>query len=311
MYKVEDFINNFIENGYYRTSKKRVTEIIEYYFEEIDAEIIDLIVRKMKSKQLKGMESSHGCGVLCTYMNQIRFPIHKDDRGIFFHEFGHVVDYIRLDTWREGARIKYKQHFFSGDTILSCGKSLHDIIRKEAKEKKEEILKAFEGKLEEMVLTPLGAHLREEYLFYITISTEDKKLKNQHASLCKKKLRESEEAEKIRKRRQEIGDIYKAHNYFNPLIREITRNEHFKKFIETYEVLIDVLSGVCDIRMYGVGGHTRSSLNTDIGYGTEFFADVFAAEVTNNEKSLEIVKSFFPKSYNAYCELIEIVKKQS
>ena len=310
MYNSTDFINDFIEKGYHRSSEKRVTEILTYYFEGVDAEIIDLIVRKMKSKQLKGMESSHGSGALSSSMNQIRFPIHKDDKSTFFHEFGHVIDYIRLDRWKEGSRIKYKQYFFSGYAILSCGECLHDIVRKEVNEKKEVLLKVFEKTFDEKVLTPLGEDFREEHNLYLSISKEDKNLKNKHASLCKKNLKESEEAKKIRKRREEISNIYKEHNYFNPHIKELIRSEHSKKFIETYDVLIDMLSGVYDIRNYCVGGHTRSYMNHEVGFGNEFFADVFSAEMTKNEKCLEIVKEFFPKSYEAYKELLDIIKAQ-
>jgi hypothetical protein len=303
-YTQDDFIEFFLSKGSLRSSKKRVQRLLSEYLKDVDPSIIDLIMKKTKDRGLRYTEASNSSGCFSSYFKTVNFPVRDGGRETAFHELGHAIDFVELEKITEKHRSRYQQHFLSTDIILSGGKTLYQVVRAEINDKRNAVFDFLAERFNDEVLKQFGEHTQREYLLHRELMLKDDVLGKEYK---KSKKNESQAAvvwEKIRK----LWDGIHAHGDFTEVVKEVEKSVGYENFKGAYSTLIDMLSGVYDLKHYYRGGHSRSYMNRDGGFGVEFFADIFASEVTGNKEDIVNTRTFLPKSYRAYSELVGNIK---
>lgn len=309
MYCFEDFMDYFANRHYcMKTPEKKTREAMALYFDGVEPERVDLITRKVKALGYSIDESTGG--YFSSFYRAIRFPFRKASRTAF-HELGHAVDFIRVDkiVQKIGERTdtKRKDHYFSSDVVLSTGKTLHQTVKLEANAKANELYMMLREAFDREVLSAFPEDIAKEYVFggetYNTLRT----LRTRYRNF---KDRESAEAKVLHQEIGRLEAIMSEHKYFRPVDKIVRKSSEYKAFDGNYSVLFDMLSGCIDTSGL-FAGHSRSYMNTNGGFGCEFFADMFSAETAKCREAIELAERYLPQSVAAYRELYAIVQART
>ena len=294
-----------------RSLKGAVHGIIAFTM-DADEEITDLILKRLKRSEITFVESS---GAYFDFSRkQLHFPykVSPAHRTTALHEMGHAVDFISCERIEKrvnahSTRTIFKGHYTTGEYVLSSGKTLDKTVREELKANGARIYSELLSRFKCEVLNKLDADASENYLTVNArlISDDSAKHKPHQTTL-------SYQANKAK-----IDAMYELRNSMTLTYEErcklfdsrksVTKSTEYSRFCDKYDTLIDMISGVENIK-YLWPGHSRSYMKRKGGFGVEFFADVFSSTATKNTSDLELVAEFLPNSYAAFKEVFEYLK---
>lgn len=192
--------------------------------------------------------------------------------GVFYHENGHLIDYSKA-TDRFNPR-PLSTTFISEKYQMSLG----DMVREEAKSINWEAVRADFDK------EPSAQKYREAKA---TLNDAEKKYRKNAFGADGDKL----------------WDAYvKTYNEFEKVGAPLKR-----KWGDISDMM-DAANDGMEERLCGMGhGESYWRQNWD-NKGTEFFAETFQAETVNHE-SLELIKKYYPKSYDIFSEILRSLEK--
>ena len=308
MYVFEDFMEHFNKRHYcMKTPEKKARDAFALYFDGVSPERVDLITHKLIQRNTKLWETSRG-GRFNYHYNIVEVPFRKE-RNLAFHELGHVVDYIRTDKVPRRncpSNFRYDPHFYSRDTVLSTGKTLHQTVKEEVKAKAAEIYDMLCLAYRKELLDLLDKDLADAYELCGKVNNALSSVKDKYRCF---KNKESAEGRAMQEEIQRLEGIVKEHGYFKGVHVPVHKTEAYKAFDLKYDILLDMLSGAMDTRSI-FSGHSRSYMNAKGGFGCEFFANMFAAETMGLQETLTLTAQYLPDSYAAYRELYGVVLRQ-
>jgi hypothetical protein len=309
-YNVNDFIDYFTNNhNCLTTSEKTVVEHIQDYFDGVDAEKVDLITKSVKLHNLTVVESSSGN--FNAYFKYVSFPF-RNSRHIAFHELGHVVDFISIESIQipigsNGCKKKYKFRDYSNEIKLSTGKSLDKTVKEETKTVANELSNYLLTMLRQELSRQFSQEVIDEYIFSGKIFIEQRRAK---IKLSHSKKKCQYERQLALDNYNKIEKIIARNNNFKEVRKLVYKSKVYLEFCDKYGFLSDMISGCIDDLKYILPGHSRTYL-ADKHYGSEFFANFFSDECTNNFESIAIVRKFLPLSVQAYYELLFFIKTEN
>ena len=302
MYTFSDFMEHFKKRHYcMKTPENKAENAMQAYFEGVSSERVHLITYALKKNNIAIWETT-GAGRFNCSFNYVQFPFRNGERAAF-HELGHVVDFVSLETiripiGRSGWKIRYQTHFRSDEVVLSTGKTLFKTVREEVKVKGQAIYDTLMQALKQEVLSAFPEEVAKEYLWGAEVANTERRLRNKYRN---RKGEASAEVQEAIREQQRLDGILNEHNHFRQVRKIVSKSAEYKAFKRKYNVLLDMLSGYIDTS-YIFCGHSLSYMHTT-GFGNEFFADVFEAETAGDWDSVALTKQFLPKSYAAYQEL--------
>ena len=294
-----------------RSLKGAVHGIIAFTM-EVDEEILDLILKRLKRSEITFVESS---GAYFDYSRkQLHFPykVSPAHRTTALHEMGHAVDFISCERIEKrvnahSTRTIFNEHYTTGEYVLSNGKTLDKTVRDELKVNGARIYSELLSRFNSEVLDKLGDDASENYLTVNARLISDDAAK--HNYLVPRQTTAS-----YRENKAKIYAMYELRNSMTLTYDErynlfesrkaVTNSSEYSQFCDRYDTLIDMISGVENTK-YLWPGHSRSYMKRKGGFGVEFFADVFSSTATRNLSDLEFVAEFLPKSYAAFKEVYE------
>ena len=298
-----------------RSLKGAVHGIIAFTM-DVDEEITDLILKRLKRSEITFVESS---GAYFDFSRkQLHFPykISPAHRTTALHEMGHAVDFISCERIEKrvnahSTRTIFKEHYTTGEYVLSSGKTLDKTVREELKANGARIYSELISRFKSEVLDKLGADVTDNYL------TVNARLISDDSAKHKYRVPHQTIAS-YRENKAKIDAMYELRNSMTLSYDEryslfesrkvVTKSMEYSRFCDRYDTLIDMISGVENTK-YLWPGHSRSYMKRKGGFGVEFFADVFASTATKNTSDLEFVAEFLPNSYSAFKEVLEYLKQ--
>ena len=298
-----------------RRSLKGATTSFIAFTMDVDDEITDLILKRLKRSEITFVESS---GAYFDFLRkQLHFPykISPAHRTTALHEMGHAVDFISCERIEKrlnahSTRTVFNEHYTTGEYILSNGKTLDKIVREELKLNGARIYSELISRFKSEVLDKLGADASENYLTVnarlIRDDTAKHKYRVPHQTIAS-----------YRENKAKINAMYKLRNSMTLTYEErcklfdsrksVTKSPEYSKFCDKYDTLIYMISGVENTKSLWPG-HSRSYMKRTGGFGVEFFADIFSSTATKNTSDLKFVAEFLPNSYSAFKEVLEHLK---
>ena len=287
-----------------RSLKGAVHGIIAFTM-DADEEILDLILKRLKRSEITFVESS---GAYFDYLRkQLHFPykISPAHRTTALHEMGHAVDFISCERIEKrvnahSTRTIFKEHYTTGEYVLSSGKTLDKTVREELKANGARIYSELLSRFNREVLDKLGSDVAENYLTVNARLISDDSAKH--------KYRENKaKIDAMHALRNSMTLTYdERYNLFESR-KAVTNSSEYSQFCDRYDTLIDMISGVENTK-YLWPGHSRSYMKRKGGFGVEFFADVFSSTATRNASDLEFVADFLPNSYAGFKEVYDHIK---
>ena len=297
-----------------RSLKGAVHGIIAFTM-DVDEEITDLILKRLKRSEITFVESS---GAYFDHLRkQLHFPykISPMHRRTALHEMGHAVDFISCERIEKqvnahSTRTIFNAHYTSGEYILSNGKTLDKTVREELKANGSRIYFELLSRFNREVLDKLGSDVAENYLTVNARLVSDDSAKHKYRVPY-------QTIASYRENKAKIDAMYALRNSMTLTYDErynlfesrkvVTSSSEYSKFCDGYDTLIDMISGVENTK-YLWPGHSRSYMKRKGGFGVEFFADVFSSTATNNASDLDFVAEFLPDSYSAFKEVYDYIK---
>ena len=298
-----------------RRSLKGATTSFIAFTMDADDEITDLILKRLKRSEITFVESS---GAYFDFSRkQLHFPykISPAHRTTALHEMGHAVDFISCERIEKrvnahSTRTIFKEHYTTGEYVLSSGKTLDKTVREELKANGARIYSELLSRLNREVLDKLGSDVAENYLTVNARLVSDDTVKRKYRVPY-------QTIASYRENKGKIDAMYALRNSMTLTYNErynlfesrksVTSSSEYYKFCDRYDTLIDMISGVENTK-YLWPGHSRSYMKRKGGFGVEFFADVFSSTATRNVSDLEFVAEFLPNSYAAFKEVYEYIK---
>ena len=308
----KDLWDYFLAHTTGRRSLKGATTSFIAFTMDVDDEITDLILKRLKRSEITFVESS---GAYFDFLRkQLHFPykISPTYRTTALHEMGHAVDFISCERIEKrvnahSTRTIFKEHYTSGEYILSNGKTLDKTVREELKANGARIYSELLSRFHRDVLDKLGSDVAENYL------TVNAKLISDDSAKHKYRVPYQTIAS-YRENKAKIDAMYALRNSMTLTYDErynlfesrkaVTNSSEYSQFCDRYDTLIDMISGVENTK-YLWPGHSRSYMKRKGGFGVEFFADVFSSTATRNLSDLEFVAEFLPNSYVGFKEVYE------
>ena len=308
----------FLEHTSGRKSLKGATTSFIAFTMDVDDEITDLILKRLKRSEITFVESS---GAYFDYSRkELHFPykISPTHRTTALHEMGHAVDFISCERIEKrvnahSTRTIFNEHYTSGEYILSSGKTLDKTVREELKANGARIYSELLSRFKTEVLDKLGSDVVENYL------TVNAKLIGDDSAKHKYRVPYQTIAS-YRENRAKIDAMYALRNSMTLTYdarynlfesrKAVTNSSEYSKFCDRYDTLIDMISGVENTK-YLWPGHSRSYMKRKGGFGVEFFADVFSSTATRNASDLEFVAEFLPNSYAGFKEVYDHIKAEA
>ena len=297
-----------------RSLKGAVHGIIAFTM-DVDEEITDLILKRLKRSEITFVESS---GAYFDFSRkQLHFPykISPAHRTTALHEMGHAVDFISCERIEKrvnahSTRTIFKEHYTTGEYVLSSGKTLDKTVREELKANGARIYSELLSRFNREVLDKLGSDVAENYLTVNARLVSDDTAKHKYRVPY-------QTIASYRENRAKIDAMYalrdsmtltydERYNLFESR-KTVTKSTEYSQFCDRYDTLIDMISGV-DNTKYLWPGHSRSYMKRKGGFGVEFFADVFSSTATRNASDFAFVAEFLPDSYSAFKEVLEHLK---
>ena len=293
-----------------RSLKGAVHGIIAFTM-DADEEILDLILKRLKRSEITFVESS---GAYFDYSRkQLHFPykISPMHRTTALHEMGHAVDFISCDRIEKrinanSTRTIFKEHYTTGEYILSNGKTLDKTVREELKVNGARIYSELLSRFNSEVLDKLGSDVAENYLTVNAKLISDDTAKHRYrvpyqtiASYRENKAK----VDAMYALRNSMALPYDERFRLFESRRAVTDSAEYRAFCDRYDTLIDMISGVENTR-YLWPGHSRSYMKRKGGFGVEFFADVFSSTATRNTTDLNLVAEWLPNSYAGFEEVL-------
>ena len=297
-----------------RSLKGAVHGIIAFTM-DVDEEITDLILKRLKRSEITFVESS---GAYFDFLRkQLHFPykISPTYRTTALHEMGHAVDFISCERIEKrvnahSTRTIFNEHYTTSEYILSNGKTLDKTVREELKANGARIYSELLSRFNREVLDKLGADVTDNYL------TVNARLISDDSAKHKYRVPHQTIAS-YRENKSKIDAMYELRNSMTLTYDErcklfesrkaVTKSTEYSRFCDRYDTLIDMISGVENTK-YLWPGHSRSYMKRKGGFGVEFFADVFSSTATKNTSDLEFVAEFLPNSYAAFKEVLKHLK---
>ena len=297
-----------------RSLKGAVHGIIAFTM-DVDEEITDLILKRLKRSEITFVESS---GAYFDFLRkQLHFPykISPAHRTTALHEMGHAVDFISCERIEKrvnahSTRTIFKEHYTTGEYVLSSGKTLDKTVREELKANGARIYSELLSRFNREVLDKLGSDVAENYLTVnarlVSDDTAKRKYRVPYQTIAS-----------YRENRAKIDAMYalrdsmtltydERYNLFESR-KTVTKSTEYSQFCDRYDTLIDMISGVENTK-YLWPGHSRSYMKRKGGFGVEFFADVFSSTATRNASDLEFVAELLPNSYAGFKEVYDHIK---
>ena len=308
----KDLWDYFLAHTTGRRSLKGATTSFIAFTMDVDDEITDLILKRLKRSEITFIESS---GAYFDFLRkQLHFPykISPAHRTTALHEMGHAVDFISCERIEKrvnahSTRTIFNEHYTTGEYILSNGKTLDKTVREELKVNGARIYSELLSRFKSEVLDKLGPDVAENYL------TVNARLISDDSAKYKYRVPYQTIAS-YRENKAQIDEMYALRNSVTLTYDErynlfesrtaVTNSSEYCKFCERYDTLIDMISGVENTK-YLWPGHSRSYMKRKGGFGVEFFADVFSSTATKNTSDLDSVAAWLPNSYAAFYEALE------
>ena len=298
-----------------RSLKGAVHGIIAFTM-DVDEEITDLILKRLKRSEITFVESS---GAYFDFLRkQLHFPykISPAHRTTALHEMGHAVDFISCERIEKrvnahSTRTIFKGHYTTGEYVLSSGKTLDKTVREELKANGARIYSELLSRLNREVLDKLGSDVAENYLTVnarlVSDDTAKRKYRVPYQTIASYRENKAKIDAMYALRNSMTLTYDERYNLFESR-KSVTNSSEYSKFCDRYDTLIDMISGVENTK-YLWPGHSRSYMKRKGGFGVEFFADVFSSTATRNTSDLEFVEKFLPKSYASFKKVFEHIKK--
>ena len=300
-----------------RSLKGAVHGIIAFTM-DVDEEITDLILKRLKRSEITFVESS---GAYFDFSRkQLHFPykISPAHRTTALHEMGHAVDFISCERIEKrvnahSTRTIFKEHYTTGEYVLSSGKTLDKTVREELKANGARIYSELLSRFNREVLDKLGSDVAENYLTVNARLVSDDTAKHKYRVPY-------QPIASYRENRAKIDAMYalrdsmtltydERYNLFESR-KAVTNSSEYSQFCDRYDTLIDMISGVENTK-YLWPGHSRSYMKRKGGFGVEFFADVFSSTAIRNVSDLEFVAEFLPNSYAGFKEVYDHIKVEA
>lgn len=333
MYTIDDLINYYKNNLAYctiniKTPEKYLCEV----FKGIDKKYIDLIVKKLSLEKIKFVNSKNNS--LSVFYKLLSITLNsKTQKEVVFHEFGHLIDYIRLETIQNNYKNENKKIINeSNERILSNGKTLNDTIKLEVKNIGS---KAYEKLIELYNKDVLGSlsqedlhkyhYLKDIYEEYkklkckiryaknvptrVEIQYKNKKYADRINIIDLSKFKDKDDALKTLHRIDQLDLELGNYKEYNAIMTKVCKINEYKAFIDDYNVVIDALGSLYDLHSI-LPSHTRGYYKNYGMLGSEFFANCFAMTLANNYNRINKTKEFLPESYKMFLELNELIKKE-
>ena len=298
-----------------RRSLKGAVHGIIAFTVDVDEEITDLILKRLKRSEITFVESS---GAYFDFSRkQLHFPykISPTYRTTALHEMGHAVDFISCERIEKrvnahSTRTIFKGHYTTGEYVLSSGKTLDKTVREELKANGARIYSELLSRFKTEVLDKLGSDVAENYLTVnarlVSDDTAKRKYRVPYQTIASYRENKAKIDAMYALRNSMTLTYDERYNLFESR-KSVTNSSEYSKFCDRYDTLIDMISGVENTK-YLWPGHSRSYMKRKGGFGVEFFADVFASTATRNVSDLEIVAEFLPNSYAAFKEVYDHIK---
>ena len=297
-----------------RSLKGAVHGIIAFTM-DVDEEITDLILKRLKRSEITFVESS---GAYFDFLRkQLHFPykISPAHRTTALHEMGHAVDFISCERIEKrvnahSTRTILKGHYTTGEYVLSSGKTLDKTVREELKANGARIYSELLSRLNREVLDKLGSDVEENYLTVnarlVSDDTAKRKYRVPYQTIASYRENKAK-IDAMYALRNSVTLTYDARYNLFESRKAVTSSSEYSKFCAKYDTLIDMISGVENTK-YLWPGHSRSYMKRKGGFGVEFFADVFSSTATRNVSDIEFVAEFLPNSYAGFKEVYEHIK---
>ena len=297
-----------------RSLKGSVHGIIAFTL-DADDEIIELILKRLKRSEITFVESSGG------YFDHLRKALHfpykitVKHRVTAFHEMGHAVDFISCERINQQVnphctRTIFREHYTTGERVLSNGNTLDKTVRDELKANGSLIYNALMARFKTEVLDKLDKQAAENFLAVNERLKEDDLLKRKHRVPCftaEERRVNKDKIDKMYELRDSLTLSYEAHYELYKSRKPVTDSPEYAEFCDRYDTLIDMISGVENTK-YLWPGHSRSYMKRRGGFGVEFFADMFASTATKNTTDLQTVAELLPRSYAGFEEVLDHLK---
>ena len=295
-----------------RRSLKGAVHGITAFTMDVDEEILDLILKRLKRSAITFVESS---GAYFDYSRkQLHFPykISPAHRTTALHEMGHAVDFISCDRIEKrinahSTRTIFKEYYTTGEYILSNGKTLDKTVREELKVNGARIYSELLSRFNSEVIDKLGLDVAENYLTVnarlISDDTAKHKYRVPYQTIASHRENKAKIDAMYALRNSMTLTYDERYNLFESR-KAVTNSSEYNQFCERYDTLIDMVSDVENTK-YLWPGHSRSYMKRKGGFGVEFFADVFSSTATRNASDLEFVAKFLPNSYSGFRKVLE------
>lgn len=320
MYTLNDLMEYFEKNFKYSAVKiKNPGKYLYEVFKDTEDKYIDLIVRRLHEVKCGFVNSKRNC--FYHNFNTISITLNtKTDNDTIYHEFGHLIDFIRMDVIKEDVWTKTIHSIQkSNDITLSNGKSLNDTVKNELKLKGKAIYQELIGKYNDIrsqILTEEEIKLCEYHkeLYKELKSLQRKTCERSYVfpkhekgsvyNLDLKKFKSIEEAQQALDRRKKLETEFDNGKIYFGLLKKIDKSQLYKDFINENGVILDMLGSMYDLKII-VPTHTRGYYKSFGALGSEFFANCFALKLCQNNLTIEKTKKYLPESYSMFEELLE------
>lgn len=305
---------------------KNPEEKFNQMLEGIDNDILELVLKTFKNKNI------NFCNSRGFSFNAARLWInidvsHSDRQESVFHEIGHALDFINIEKIRAQKYNHFVVKNYSNMIELSQGLTLDSVIKQEIKGQANTIYADLKDTLQHEVFDMLPSDLFKRYQELNKLYEEKKTLARSLprkniwgynilekgmdplATInWKKHYPRYEEALEAWERLETIKCILGDYKEINSINKSVRLTEAFKRFNENYTIVLDMLNGVKKLEG-NLLVHSHSYFKQEGRFGSEFFAEAFAATVCHKNESIELTKKYLPQSLNAFRELLAYIKQ--
>lgn len=320
MYEIKDLEKYYVKHLHYNSYGNKNPERYLYnLFEDAPSKYTKLIIKSIIDKKFNFVNCGPTGGRCGDY--RIEFCLRKNlNKRTAFHEFGHLLDFKGVEKVETG---KASRRYFvtkiidhSKTMVLSNGLTFNETCLKELKLKNIEIYSYLFNEYKSITLKFANQDDKDFIETYLNTLNRKNIIYNRIGSNKYYKLRR--DFDKSLVELAGFNDVSEAKEFFSLLksmndgdnicrwykIRHSIRQvDEMKEFIDINDIILDVIGYKYEVvplwPTHTLGYYQNGSMCI------EFFADTFASLMLNKQKALDSINRFLPKSYNAFCELLD------
>ena len=326
MYEIKDLEKYYVKHLNYNSYGNKNPERYLYnLFEDAPNKYTKLIIKSVIDKKFNFINcgpTNGRCG-----NDRVEFCLRKNlNKHTAFHELGHLIDFVGVKKVENG---KGPRRYLSTISIehsktmiLSNGLTLKDTCLKELKLKNVEIysylfdvyksitLKYANQDDEDFIETYLNTLNRKNIIYNRIGSNKYYKLKKDFdESLVELAgFNNVDAAKEFFSQLKSINDRDNICRWYK-IRHSIRQVDEMKEFLDINDIILDVIGYKYDVvplwPAHTLGYYQNGKMCL------EFFADTFASLMLNKQDSLDSINRFLPKSYNAFCELLDKIYEKT